>query len=212
MDPIQILPREILGEILTFVTYLLYQPHALRLRTICKKFRDVVDSLPYWRDCVKGYEIPFGKRIEMSIYTFHDLLANCAQIAIPVRNWVIKDSKYKMKYIIEDMQEYPNILLGENGYNIISRLFDSSRSQIISFSFIPSHPTQIKFFLIYPNKGYCYQYLNDVCVYASKSSRIIIKQTYDEIAIYIDSSVNHYKFSETVNIAMMMNRTIRLYA
>lgn len=230
MNYILQIPREILREILIFTTYSEYQPHVIILRLVCKKFRDVVDALPYWHDHTAKYFVPFC--LHPQIDTFQDLLANIAHIAVPIRNWTVRNStSCDMKFAIEDMQKYPNILLRENDFYIIDKLLDSSRAQVFKFTLQVGGKVTCNFYLFEPNVNslyppghnasgvireahntkYSYLY-GQQCLGMGTSINIIIRQSYNRIYIHVGSTDYQCKFKNRAHIAIKLDKTTKLSA
>lgn len=120
-------PNEIWREIFEYYTHDASTPQILSLRTVCKKWRRIIDRCTIWQTLANKYTQAFICQ-PPPIESFVDFLANIAQLAIPACNWKINNSSEKL-YI---KPEEP-IQIRASDYYIIDRQFKRSGANLIAF-------------------------------------------------------------------------------
>lgn len=82
----QILPGEILREILEFFIHSSRRRDILNLRIICQKWRKIIDISPYWGALAAKY-ITHVRPLSCPVTSYETFLVNLANLAIPVHKW-----------------------------------------------------------------------------------------------------------------------------
>lgn len=199
MDYISRIPPEILREILIYVTYMLRQPYVLNLRTVCKKFRDVVDKLSYW-----------GKlNYKLTINTFQDLLTNLAVAEMPVRNWIIRNSACELVGIYKDQLAHPCLSITKNDFYIIEKPLYISQSRLIRLKIRTNIFVNFGVYLFdqnkegesfYSERGIYHLLYMHKCMNAE--NEIVIRQKYNKLNVHFPVYSFHHTIDNNVHIAI----------
>lgn len=202
-DITQILPREILREILEFYIHSASTRQVLNLRIICQKWREITDISPYWRALANKY-ITGIYPISCPITSYQTFCENLKNFAIPVHDW-IKITNFTKT--ISGQQIYCDdtaLALEADQMYMVNRRTDTTRLQLTRFTIISGESSSYTMLYIFHKEENSLSY---ICTVISTNSIITIAQNRDILSVYVSNNFRlaAAKISDNYQLALRCN-------